>query len=286
VLGCRAISEDAVEAIRSGLQALPIKTPEQARAISELLYACVSHHSGEHPPVQAVATQTDAVSMGYSIEKEDELLTAISMGDVHTANALLNDIFGQILFHSGGDMEILRSRVVELTVLLSRAALKGGASIDAIFGLNYSYLREIDALSSPEDIVLWLHSVTRRFAQHVFDYANSKHVDIIYKAIAYIKQKFADKISLQDVADHVFLSPSYFSKVFKEETGQTPSGFITTVRIEASKKLLKDSSVNIIDIPELIGFESQSYFTQVFKKAEGCTPGRYRQRIHKRDKNE
>jgi two-component system response regulator YesN len=58
---------------------------------------------------------------------------------VPAANALLNDILGQVLLQAGGDLEILRSRVVELTVLLSRASLKGGANIDAVLGLNYSY---------------------------------------------------------------------------------------------------------------------------------------------------
>lgn len=285
ILGRHLISSQEVASIRKGLHVIPLKTPAQARAISEHLHICTSYCSDVRLWEPASITQTDAISKAYSIEKEDELLTAISMGDVQTASALLNDILGQVLFHSNDNMEILRSRVVELTVLLSRAALKGGADIGAIFGLNYSYLREIDALTSPDDIVLWLHGVTRRFSQHVFDYASAKHVDIIYKATTFIKRNYAERITLQDVADHVFLNLTYFSKVFKEETGQTPGSYITAVRIEESKKLLMDSSVNIIDITNLIGFESQSYFTQVFKKAEGCTPGRFRQKYFERDKH-
>lgn len=224
-----------------------------------------------------VIPQTDAFTSMYPIDKEDELISAVRIGDIETARRLLNDILGQILFCSGNNLEILRSRVVELTVLLSRAALKGGAQIDAIFGLNYSYLREIDALSSVEELVLWLHNITRHFTQHVFNHADAKHADVIYKAIAFIKKNYAQKFSLQDISDNVFLSLTYFCKVFKEKTGQTPGSYITSVRIEESKKLLRDPFVNIADIPELVGFESQSYFTRLFKKAEGCTPGRYRQ---------
>ena len=278
IIGRHSLSNHDSGLIRDGLHAIAVKTPAQAHAISEQLHICASYHSVVRFPEPAVSMRTDALAKSYPIDKEDELLTAISMGDVQTAGALLNNILGQILFNSGGDLEITRSRVVELTVLLSRAALKGGANIGAIFGLNYSYLREIDALNSSEDIVLWLHGVTRRFAQHVFDYANAKHIDVIYKAITYIKKNYSKKITLQDVSDHVFLSLTYFSKIFKEETRQTPGAYITAVRIENGRKLLRDSSVNIADIPELIGFESQSYFTQVFKKAEGCTPGRFRQK--------
>ena len=83
--------------------------------------------------------------------------------------------------------------------------------------------------------------------------------------------------AVQDVADHVFLSASYFSKVFRDGTGQTPGEYITAVRVEAAKKLLRDPGVNLVEVSELVGFESQSYFTRVFKKATGGTPGKYRQ---------
>ena len=214
--------------------------------------------------------------MTYSILKESSLLDAISIGDEKTAGAILNDILGQILFNPGLNMETLRLRVFELTVLLSRAALKGGADINAIFGLNYSYLREIDALDTPEDAVLWLHDVTRRFARHVFDFSGSKHADVLHKAISYIKKNYAEKISLQDIADSIYLNVTYFSKIFKDETGQTPGNYITSIRIDASKRLLEDLAVAIVDIPEMVGFEGQSYFARVFKKMEGHTPAQYR----------
>jgi len=275
ILSRRRLGERAMGTLENYLKNVPFILPARARAISELLFVCASGLSAAKET--AAAPPAGSPVAAYPIAKEDELLAAISIGDVHAAGALLNDILGQVLFHSSGDLEILRSRVVELTVLLSRAALRGGANIDAIFGLNYSFLREIDALDARDDIIQWLHGVTRRFAQHVFDYAQAKHVDVIYRAIAYIKQNYHNRITLQDVADHVFLSLSYFSKVFKEETGQAPGAFLTAIRIDAAKKRLRDPAVSIVEIPVLVGFESQSYFTRVFKKTTGCTPGRFRQ---------
>jgi len=278
ILGRHSLSPNDAAALRSGLEAIPVISPVRTRAVSEQLYVCAAQYGTGEEPVAEVNSALPPLA-AYPLKKEDELLAAISMGDVQTAGALLNDILGQVLFQSGGDLEILRSRVVELAVLLSRAALKGGANIDAIFGLNYSFLREIDALGTRDDIILWLHGVTRRFAQHVFDFAGARHGDIIYRAVAYIKQNYADKITLQDVADHVYLSASYFSKVFRAETGQTPGEYIAAVRVEAAKKLLRDPMVNLVEVSALVGFESQSYFTRVFKKVEGCTPGRFRQKF-------
>ena len=270
------LSPSDIDMLRDGVHSVPCITPKQAHAVGEHLYYVVSSFSLQTELSEAVPVQTDMFSATYSIEKEDELLLAIRKGDIHTANIVLGDILKQMLLHNAGNIEVLRSRVVELTVLLSRAALKGGADINAILGLNYGYLREIDSFSSVEDIVLWLHMVTKRFTEHVFEFSGAKHMDIIYKAIDYIKRNYATKLSLQKIADHLFISQQYFCRIFKEETGQTPGAYITFVRIEESKKLLRDLSINIIDIPEGVGFESQSYFTKIFKKETGTTPGQYR----------
>ncbi|MCL2034534.1 MAG: AraC family transcriptional regulator [Oscillospiraceae bacterium] len=271
-----SLSKDEAGELYSGIRSIPYIEPRRAHSISEHLYYVAAAYSSQTVLAPPAPVQTDLFSTAYPIEKEGELLTAISKGDIHTVNVVLGDILGQILFHCGGNLEVLRSRVVELTVLLSRAALKGGADINAILGLNYDYLREIDSFSSIEDIVLWLHTVTRRFTQQVFDFSGTKHMDIIYKAVDYIKRNYASKLTLGEIADHLFISRQYFCRIFKEETGQTPGGYITFVRIEESKKLLRNSAVNIIDIPEYVGLESQSYFTKMFKRETGTTPGQYR----------
>ena len=276
------LSPDETKALWKSIRSIPCITPKQAHAVSEhLCYVAVAYFS-QTTLTESVPIQADAFSSAYPIEKEDELLTAVSKGDIHTASVVLGDMLKQILLHYGGNMEALRSRVVELTALLSRAALKGGADINAILGLNYDYLREIDSFSSVEDIALWLHTVMRQFTQQVFDFSGAKHMNIIYKAVEYIKRNYADKLTLQKISDHLLISQQYFCRIFREETGQTPVGYITFVRIEESKKLLCNSTVNIVDIPELVGFESQSYFTKIFKKETGFTPGRYRRENLKR----
>jgi len=276
ILDRYTIESDIVEKITAGIYSIPYCSPAQARSVSELLYACVMSYAHERTVQSQFIIHMDMIPVSYSIQKESELLAAISAGNSTEAGALLNDILGHILFSPGVTMEALQLRVFELTILLSRAALKGGANIDAILGLKYSYLREIDALKTPEDTVLWLHNVTKRFSQHVFDYSGSKHTEIIQKAIEYIKGNYEKKLTLQNVADSVYLNMTYFAKLFKDETGQTPGNFITATRIEAGKKLLLDPSVNLVDIADMIGFESQSYFNRIFKNSENCTPAQYR----------
>lgn len=94
----------------------------------------------------------------------------------------------------------------------------------------------------------------------------------------YVKANFHRKISLDDVARTVYLSRSYLSSIFKEETGQSLFSYINKVRVEKSKLYLRDSGVALVDVAALCGFEDQSYFTKVFKKETGMSPKKYRDR--------
>jgi len=214
----------------------------------------------------------------YPLDKEDELLDAMTKGDKQAATKLLNQILGHIFFYSGFNIEIIRSRVVELMTLLSRAAVKGGADMELVLGMNFNYLNEVDKLSTIEDLASWLSVVMNRYMEYVFSFVAVKHVDAIYKAKQYVRLNYMNKITLEEVAAHIYLSPSYFSKIFKEETKHGFVEYLNNVRVEHGKKLLLTDDIELSDISNIVGFEDQSYFTRVFKKLTGVTPGKFRQK--------
>ena len=213
----------------------------------------------------------------YPMEKEQELLDLIETGDKHGSQSVLNEILGQIFFASGGSFEVIRSRVLELVVLLSRAAIKGGADAQQIFGLNYTYLGRINSFRNIEELTYWLSGIMARFTDQVFNLTDVKHVDVIYRAVDYVRKNYDRKITLEETAANVFLSPAYFSRVFKEETGDNFNLYVNKIRIEAAKKLLLNEKIPLVDISTMVGFEGQSYFSKVFKKMTGVTPGRFRE---------
>lgn len=187
-------------------------------------------------------------------------------------------MLGQIFFHSNGDYSIISVRAKELLVLLSRSAIEGGADIDQIFMLNDSYLLEIENCRNIEQLSFWLTGVINRFVSYVFDLGAVKHTDIIHKITAYINNNYMRKISLDEIAAHVYLSKSYVSKIFKNEMKIGIASFINKVRIEKSKHLILDNSLTLADVANLAGFEDQSYFTKQFKAIVGISPGKYREK--------
>lgn len=101
--------------------------------------------------------------------------------------------------------------------------------------------------------------------------------DKIAKAQEFIRKNFNRNIRLDDVATAVFLSPNYFSSLFRKITGHTFSTYLMKLRVQAARDLLKQTSVPIKEIVYQVGFEDYNYFNRTFKKIEGMPPARFRQ---------
>jgi len=116
-----------------------------------------------------------------------------------------------------------------------------------------------------------------RFSEQVFNLSHVKHADVIYRAVDYVRKNYTRKVTLEETAALVYLSPAYFSRIFKDEMKVNFNIYVNQVRVEAAKKLLLNDSVPLVDIASQAGFDGQSYFSKVFKKMTGVTPGKFRE---------
>jgi len=99
---------------------------------------------------------------------------------------------------------------------------------------------------------------------------------IIRKVKEYIQNHPDGDLRLQALADVIHLHPIYLSHLFKQETGENLSDYVTCVRMNRAKQLLKETSLKVYDISRLVGYQSPKHFMLVFKKEVGMTPGSYR----------
>lgn len=212
----------------------------------------------------------------YPIESEKMLQNYITQGDKTASQKALNEILGHIFFCSGGNFNIIKARTTELIVLLSRAAIAGGADVVEVFGLNYDYLNDIHNCKTLDELNKWLSNVLIRFTNAVFDVRTVKHSDIIMKIIEYVRRNYMKKITLNDISNHVNFSVSYISRIFKDEMGSNMMHFINKVRVDNAKLLLMNNDIPLIEVSYLCGFEDQTYFNKVFKKMANISPGRFR----------
>ncbi|HHT94229.1 MAG TPA: AraC family transcriptional regulator [Clostridiaceae bacterium] len=212
----------------------------------------------------------------YPYEKEKELITKVKLGNIADAKGILNDLLGYVFFSEGNNLDAIKTRAVELSSLLSRAAIEGGAATDRILKMNNYFLRTIQQINNLEDLCYRLQEVVIEFTEAMFHQIPSKNSEVIKNAIKYITKNFSRQITLEEVASVVHLSSSYFSTLFKECTGSTFKEYLNMIRVEESKRLLSNTDYSIIDIAIATGFESQSYFTKIFKRYTGYTPKQFR----------
>ncbi len=213
----------------------------------------------------------------YPFEMEKELLSKVKAGDIEAAKEILNQLLGYVFFSRGRNLENINARAVELTSLLSRAAIEGGAPTDAILKINNEFLKNISSIKNIDELCMKLSEIVEVFSDSMFTAANKSNRDIMKKAVSYISANYYNHdLTLRDVADTVHLNPTYFSALFKESCGSSFKEYLNMVRIEASKQLLSNTDYSIIDIAIATGFEDQSYFSKVFKRYTGFTPKKYR----------
>lgn len=104
--------------------------------------------------------------------------------------------------------------------------------------------------------------------------------ELIELACRYMEAHLSEPITRDQVAQSVFLAPSYFSSLFKKVTGMTYSDYLVEIRISRARKLLR-KKLPIRDIAEAVGYQNLKYFNRIFKNKVGCLPSEYRRRLLK-----
>lgn len=97
----------------------------------------------------------------------------------------------------------------------------------------------------------------------------------VQEAVQYIKQHFNENITIQAVAEKLYLSPSYLMHIFKNDLGKTFNTFLTDYRIEVAKELLQAPGSHIYEIAKQVGYQDVKYFNKVFKRYTELNPSDY-----------
>lgn len=287
------LDEAGVGRVCTALECLPYIPPGRVQSLSNLLFMSVGFLNNVSAANRMLDTQSNDIVQGqisayilelkkqeephqYPLQTEQELVASIVRSDRETAQKLLNELLGFILFSSGGDITIIRTKVYELLVVMSRAAIDAGASPEGAYAINHAFITRSLEVDSIDELYALIGEAMNKTVQSVFQFVDIKHVDVIHKAVNHVRGNYDKKITLEEMAGQVYLSPSYFSKVFKAEMGMSFGSYLNAVRIEKSKKLLM-TGLRLVEVATMVGFEDQSYFTKVFKRVTGISPNKYKE---------
>lgn len=211
----------------------------------------------------------------YPFDKEKMLIEMVVAGDGSGAARVFDEIFDWLALNYRGCDDKIADRLKELFIVLRRMAsyYAGDDAVPMEDTLNYTDVEAIKAA-----ILAWIKTTSKNMASRKDNAINA----IIKQVKDFIAQNYYKDITMDDAAREVNMSYHYFSKFFKEQTGQNFVDYLSDIRMQKAKELLNDISRSIKDVCYSVGYNDPNYFSKLFKKYTGQSPSEYRSALEGR----
>ncbi len=135
----------------------------------------------------------------------------------------------------------------------------------------------IEKCTNADELNALLDESARSVASKVNNYNNKSIKLVLRNAVEYMHEHYHEPVTLNEVAEHAFVSTYYISRMFKKEMGKNFVDYLNELRMEKAKEMLKDVRYKTYEVAEKVGIPDAHYFSRLFKKYVGVTPTEYRE---------
>lgn len=207
-----------------------------------------------------------------TLDEEKKLLSAIQTLDYNSIDRCLDAIFAERI-HGNLSVHILTGELMSIANrLCSELDIDLAGADEELFQANNFNEDDKDAETGLEWSKNLFHSIIRMHMEHTRPSRHSTYAKFVR---TYIADNYKEDISLKAIAETMGITEQHLSKIFKDETGEKLSSYLSRFRIDKAKELLEDD-VNIKYLYSEVGFKNYNYFFVAFKKSVGCTPVEYK----------
>lgn len=213
----------------------------------------------------------------FYLYQEPALLGAIRLGDRREARRVINLLLVHIYAAGQERSELLKGLLLELVVMMSRAAVEAGASQTELLGMRFSHLVDLAGIDDDEALSAWLRETLERIITAIERSQSFDVPRLVASTLEYIRRHMEEDIGRDDVARHVGVSPGHLSDLLKERIGRSFVELLREARVERACELLGGTDLPLVEIALACGFCDQSYFTRVFREMRSITPRQYRE---------
>ena len=205
-------------------------------------------------------TLTAAVRLGSEQEVRDA--AAALAGKIREANP------------SAGQYNLF---LMELVTHLMKMTRRSGVGVEEVFGTGFSFPMQAYQLPTLAELERWCAQRCLRLHMLIRRHQTDSTRQTVETAKEYIRQHYAESdLSVEKLCAYLHLSSTYFSTLFKRETGTSFTAYVTTVRMEAAAEAIRGTEEKTYLIAQRCGYEDPNYFSYVFKRHFGVTPTKYR----------
>lgn len=215
-------------------------------------------------------------------ELNEKMCFYIKSGLYDKAAFLVNQYFENVDLKCKNNLKDIRIIAMNIISINFKTLIGIGINnTDEIYNSQIASFNEILLLDTLPDIIKFLHKILFKSIKIINEKQTSKIDDIIIKAKKYIDDNLQNnKLSLSLIAKHLYLNPSYLSRMFKKEIGISFVEYLTKMRMEKAIKLLKEGDMKAFEIADSIGISDSNYFSTCFKKYTGLSISEYKKYIN------
>ncbi|WP_020617096.1 response regulator [Paenibacillus daejeonensis] len=183
------------------------------------------------------------------------------------------------LWESGQDTaassEDVQEFVLYLSSLFIRLIHKQGWTVRQVMGEDMMYLHNLSLLGTREQTRSWLNRTARSITAFMQEQRRTTSNQVVQDILAIVEREIDQDLTLHTVADRLYISPSYLSRLFKQSMGVAFSAYVLEHKMERAKAILQEG-LKVYDAARQTGYRDVSYFTKVFRKYWGVNPGEYK----------
>lgn len=208
------------------------------------------------------------------IDMEKRLILAIKTGEKAAVTCTLKDWIDDMK-KAACSMDKCYGKLNKLLVALMNVLVETGFEEVAVLG-DHSFM-QLYARKTLDDVRLWLEETCLALVELLAEKRTHVSQAQMEAAVAYIHSHYVDEqLSLQQVCNHIYMSMSYFSALFKTHTGETFVEYVTRYRLDKAKEMLAASQLKTYELAAKVGYSDPQYFSVIFKRRTGMTPKEFR----------
>lgn len=212
----------------------------------------------------------------FDEQKERLLNTSLKFGTEKEVVGAINELFNEFSNVKASFKEY-QMYLIELIAAILKVSKSMELDLSDVLGEKLNLFEEAYKFNSLTQAKEWITSICLLLTKSIVSKRQNTCKLLLQKAMLYINENYGDpNMSINMVSNHLHISPSYMSLIFKKETGATFSDYIVGVRLEAAKEFLKNTNLKTAEIAEKIGYSDPHYFSYFFKKNFGMSPREYR----------
>lgn len=223
---------------------------------------------------------TSMSNIEQKFHAEAELMQIVSHGHIHKLEMYSHLINLQDAETRLGDrVRNAKNYAIIMNTLLRKAAEQGSVHPIHIDRVSSEYAKKIELQTSETNVISLIREMTRKYTLLVKNHSLQGYSKLVRKVLVHIDIDLSGDLTLSTQARLLDVNPCYLSSVFKKETGQTLTEYVTGKRIEQAIFLLNSTNMQIQTIAQYCGIPDVCYFTKTFKKLVGKSPTEYKNNI-------